>query len=270
VIGDDANTILILDRDYSQLDSKKLFDFAEKRIPKPNKSDLETSSVVTINGIDHLLILGSASTENRQKLFIIPFSGSNLDVPRIRMVNSDVFISRLRATDITEVNIEGSTVIDKKLVLSNRGNRSNITNHIIVTETNFWDHQSTAALKTMPIQIPDAFGDVPGVSELCFVGDLDLLLMALSSETTHNAYDDGAIGNSYLGWIENISQKITARMLTVDEIINLTTIHPNFKNEKIEGLCVEALTGGQLTLHLVSDNDKGESKIFRLKMNFSH
>jgi hypothetical protein len=270
LIGDDANNILLLDSDYNPLELIKLFDFNERRISKPYKSDLETSTVLTNAGADHLLILGSASTGNRERVIIIPFIDSNLDASSLRIINSAIFSSRLRTSGILEVNIEGSTAIGNKLVLSNRGNRNNTTNHIILTETNFWEHQATVALTIIPLQIPDMIDIIPGVSELCFLAELDLLLIALSSESTNNAYDDGAIGDSYLGWIKNISKKITAPIVTVDEIINLSSIHADFKNEKIEGLCIESLTGEQLILHLVSDNDKGVSKLFKLKLNISH
>ena len=267
LIGDDSNSILVLDSVYNRLDSNKLFDSTEKRIPKPIKADLETSTVITIDGRDHLLILGSASTDNREKIFIIPFLDSNPDIPHFRIINGDVFTSRLLSSDIREVNIEGSTVIDNRLILGNRRNEKSDVNHIAITELDFWERQATANLKIAILQIPAVTNDTPGISELCYVRELDMLLLAFSTERTNNAYDDGAIGNSYIGWIENISQKIQSTTLKVDEIKDLSTIHTEFKNEKIEGLCVESASGKEIILHLVSDNDMGESKLFKLKLS---
>ena len=267
LIGDDSNSILVLDSVYNRIDSNKLFDSTEKRIPKPIKADLETSTVITIDGRDHLLILGSASTDNREKIFIIPFLDSNLDIPHFRIINGDVFTSRLLSSDIREVNIEGSTVIDNRLILGNRRNEKSDVNHIAITELDFWERQATANLKIAILQIPAVTIDTPGISELCYVRELDMLLLAFSTERTNNAYDDGAIGNSYIGWIENISQKIQSTTLKVDEIKDLSTIHTEFKSEKIEGLCVESASNKEIILHLVSDNDMGESKLFKLKMS---
>ncbi|HTF19280.1 MAG TPA: hypothetical protein VK658_14460, partial [Chryseolinea sp.] len=138
-----------------------------------------------------------------------------------------------------------------------------------ITEVDFWERQASALLKIVPVKIPVVADDAPSVSELCYVDKLDMLLMVLSSEHTSNAYDDGIIGNSYIGWIENITGKMQAPILTIDQIVSLTSVHRDFNNEKVEGLCVETVNGMELTLHLVSDNDNGESKLFKIGMTLT-
>ena len=265
LIGDDANTILILDREYHQIDSWTLFSFAEKRIPKPAKVDLEASTIITVDGYDHLLIAGSGATPQREQLILIPLSGlENTCKPLI--IHNHIFVQRLQAMGIDTINIEGITSVGKNLILSNRSNRKNNSNHLIITAIDFWKHQAEAELKIMPIHIPVINNDAPGVSEICYVASEDLLLLTFSSELTDNAYDDGAIGNSYLGCIYHITRKIQQPTLAIDSIFNLTDIHSDFKNEKIEGVCVESIFGNTLILHLVSDNDLGESKLFKLSL----
>lgn len=83
---------------------------------------------------------------------------------------------------------------------------------------------------------------------------------------TGNAYEDGVTGNSYLGWISGISRKLHLPRLVADEMINLYNVHPSFQNEKIEGVCVEAVKGNKLFLHLVADNDKGTSTLFHVSL----
>jgi hypothetical protein len=270
LVGDDANTIVVLRTDYEKDYEKKLFDFKEKRIPKAVKTDLEASTFATINGTDYLLIFGSASTEQRKKVILIPFLGSDLDITRMRSVRDEAFINRLVANGIHEVNIEGATTIGKQLLLSNRGNQKNITNHFIIAEIGFWDNPFEAAVRILPVHIPEVLNDVPGVSEVCYIEALDLLLTTFSSELTSNAYDDGAIGSSYIGVSQMVSQKMSNPFLLVDSMTNLTDVHAAFKNEKIEGICVESINGNTLTLHLISDNDQGQSKLFKLKMILSH
>ncbi|MBA4056239.1 MAG: hypothetical protein C0490_16105 [Marivirga sp.] len=266
LIGDDANNILILDTHYKRIDSKKLFDFPDKRIPKPVKADLEASTLITIAGQDYLLILGSASTPSREKIFLIPFLKSGLDMPHFRVLNDEIFTRRLQVNGIDEVNIEGATMIGKNLIFSNRGNRKNITNHFIITDIGFWEHQASADLKVLPVQVPAIADDAPGISELCYVDVLDLLLISFSSELTDNPYDDGAIGNSYIGWINKFSLKIQNPDPVVEKTINLSEVHADFKNQKIEGLCVESVNDKSMIIHLISDNDQGESKLFKVKM----
>ena len=55
LLGDDARIIIILDTHYNVVDSLRLFDYPEKRIPKSQKIDLESSAIVTIAGINTLL-----------------------------------------------------------------------------------------------------------------------------------------------------------------------------------------------------------------------
>ena len=46
-------------------------------------------------------------------------------------------------------------------------------------------------------------------------------------------------------------------------MINLSDASNEFKNQKIEGICVERVSDDELLLHLISDNDNGESKLFK-------
>lgn len=105
-----------------------------------------------------------------------------------------------------------------------------------------------------------------GVSELCYVDHNDLLLLILSSEATGNACDDCAIGDSYIAWVDHISQKLDGRDISLNGIRNLSEADPAFKGEKIEGVCLSAVTDNGWYLHLVADNVQGESRLFHIKM----
>jgi hypothetical protein len=58
IIGDDASNLLILDSNLIIKDSIQLYSFAEKRIPKVVKPDLESITLIADN---KLLLLGSGS-----------------------------------------------------------------------------------------------------------------------------------------------------------------------------------------------------------------
>lgn len=267
LVGDDATNLLILDANYCKIDSIRIQSYPAKRIPKPLKADLEASVFVTIKGLEYLMIIGSASTLLREKVVLIPMAPSGLRVEQLNIISDSVFIGRIKALGITEINIEGATVIGNSLVLGNRSNRKSGVNHLIITDLDFWGRQLEANLTLIPIGIPaGAAAEFPSVSELCYWADGDLLLLTLSCEHTDNAYDDGVIGNSYLGWINNISKKMHLSLVMVDKLINLPETHENFRTEKIEGLCVEIVQGNTLTLHLISDNDNGESKLFKVNL----
>jgi hypothetical protein len=270
LVGDDATHILILDANYQRLESIHLFDHTEKRIPKIDKTDLEGSAIVTINGIHNLLIVGSASRKNRKRIIVVPFSGSGLDfkAPTHLFIKTKTFVKRIKNIGIDEVNLEGVCVLNGDLILGNRGHRRSQNNHLIITNEDFWNHQEDAKLEVRKLTLPHNTAELLGLSELCYIASMDLLLVTLTSEDTNNAFDDGAIGNSFLGWVTNAGSKINAEAIPIEEILDLSTVAPALAQQKIEGICVESLHGRDAILHLIADNDTGESRLFKIKIRF--
>jgi hypothetical protein len=270
LIGDDSTNILILDTDYRKIDSVQLFDYTEKRIPKSDKIDLEGSAIITMGGTDHLLIVGSASRKHRKRIILIPFSNGSLDFKTLQhsLHKTKDFVKRIKANEIEEINLEGVCLLKNDLVLGNRGNRASQNNHLIITDHNFWEQQDDAKLLIRKLEMPLGQPEkILGVSELCYIGEQDTLLITLTSEATQNAYDDGAIGDSYIGWIKNAASRLQSDNAVLDGIINMAEVDPVFEKEKIEGICVEQVTSDKLILHLVADNDLGESRLFKIKMD---
>lgn len=272
IIGDDATHILILDANYQKIDSVHLFHYAEKRIPKADKPDLEGSTIIEIAGLNHLLMVGSASRKNRKRIILIPFTATGLSFKE--MTNSfyktKVFIKRIKSQDIEDINLEGVCLLKDDVVLGNRGNRSMQANHLIITDRNFWEHQEDTKLFIRKLSLPPEHANkILGLSELCYIEQTDTLLITLTSEATDNSFDDGEIGNSFIGWIKEVSVKLHDNGLELDGMMDLADVDPVFEREKIEGICVEALSGSQFILHLISDNDAGESRLFNIKMSLN-
>ena len=255
----------MLDTLYNQQSLIHLFDFPEKRIPKKVKADFEASTIVHIDGEDYLLVLGSASRPNRTKGILFPLKERTIAKSQIVTVDYQQFIDRLEAIDPGKINIEGSTVINSQFMLGNRATRKNPVNKLIITADDFWKDQGNASILVSTLRLPTKQETIIGVSELCYVPFHDRLLMSLSTEGTDSSYEDGAIGDSYLGWINDTSSKIGRSVIEVDGLINLSECNSAFKGEKIEGLCVEMIANNEMTLHFVSDNDKGESTLFKVK-----
>ncbi|MGO4291245.1 DUF6929 family protein [Chitinophaga sp. RAB17] len=278
LIGDDATCILVLDRNYQVIKSVPVADAPGKRIAKAEKPDYEASALITLHGQAYLLASGSLATEKRRQLLLLPLPGgveeeatTGTQVLNAQAVNNiqrinyqDAFISQLITSGISELNIEGATVIGNTLLLSNRGNESYPVNQLILVPNGFWEQEVVPAFSVLPLTLLTPTPVFAGVSDLCYVPDKDLLLCTLSSEATTNAYDDGAIGDSYIGWIADISQKLIHTSVAMDGWLNLAEADPVFKTEKIEGICVEQIMEEELILHLVSDNDGGESRLFKV------
>lgn len=94
----------------------------------------------------------------------------------------------------------------------------------------------------------------------------DWLIFTSSTEDTDNAIDDGSIGDSYLGIIENASRKIGRKRIKVNALFNLSKLNRKFKGQKIESVCIQADKERRLKLHLVADNDKGDSYLFKIRL----
>jgi hypothetical protein len=102
------------------------------------------------------------------------------------------------------------------------------------------------------------------VSALSYLDAADILLVVLTSEETDNAYDDGMIGDSYFAWVTEATTKLQGDQIRISGMMNLSDVDDIFKNQKIEGICSEPLSNDRWVFHLVSDNDVGETRIFKI------
>ena len=103
-----------------------------------------------------------------------------------------------------------------------------------------------------------------GVSGIAYAHNSDGLVLSISTEDTRNALDDGAIGKSYLWIIKNFSSKRNWKAINPDQVIDLDSLDPKFKGQKIESVCITKETRNFLHLVLAADNDNGSSTLFKL------
>ncbi len=257
VIGDDANNLLILDSNLNPTDSINLYPFTVKRIPKSVKSDLEA---ITVTKDNKLLLVGSGSSSpTRNAAWLIDPVTKLKDSIRL-----DTFYQRLSSSGIDEINIEGICTIPGSIILCNRGSKGYPKNHLILTSDNFWKDQTNAPISLILAGSNTDSTLFNGVSGITYAKKSDRLLLTVSTEDTRNNMDDGAIGKSYLWIVENISAKKKWKAINPDKIIDLETIDPRFKAQKIESVCITKETTSFLHLVLAADNDDGSSSIFNL------
>lgn len=257
IIGDDAKTLQVLDEKFDPIDSITLYPFAGKRIPKPQKADLEA---ITVTADNKLLLAGSGSLAPTRNMawLIDPVTRQK------ESIRLDTFYQRLLSNGIREINIEGLCAIPGAMLLTNRGNKAYPKNFLILTSPTFWKNQSHAPITLIHAGSGNDSNYFNGVSGLAYAKKSDRLVMTVSTEDTHNNQDDGAIGNSYLWLVGNISAKESWKAINPDKIINLTEVDKRFKGQKIESVCVIKETGNFLHLALVADNDDGSSTLFKL------
>lgn len=258
VMGDDATNLLILDTGLNIVDSIPLLSYSEKRIPKDIKPDLEASA---LNG-DTLFLFGSGS--------LSPYRNfgwkHNLKSKDNDSINLEPLFLKAKDLGIEQINIEGACFVSGKLILVNRGNKGYPQNHLIITDEKFLNNDSSFQLFIIPFAAQKNLASFKGISGICYARESDQLIMTVSTEDTKNSYEDGAIGNSYLWIIDNISTKINSRTLGSKRVIDLEYIDARFKGQKIESGTVIDETDDLIHLAMVADNDDGSSTV--IKMSF--
>lgn len=258
--GDDAADILIMDKKWREIERVKIFDTTETRIPKSIKSDLEATTIVLQNDVPFLLVLGSGSRAQRNKAILL-----NLQSNQFTEHDISSFYQRLVDMGLKDLNIESAAVVEDLLILGNRGSKKKEGNYIIITEPTFWEHPADADIRIIPIELENEVAELSG---LTYSERNDVLLFTASTEDRDNAYDDGRIGESYFGLIENAYRKLYRKKVKINEIVTLSEIDEVFRGHKIESVCIQSEKTGRLKLHLVADNDSGGTFFFKILARF--
>jgi hypothetical protein len=262
LMGDDMSYMVIIDTNLKVFDSIRLLNQGVKRIPKDAKQDIESVSLLRIKKNPTLLLLGSGS--------IAPYRSKGWLVSVVKnekkLLELDTFYKRLLANGIKENNIEGVAAIPGGILLANRGNKSYPKNHLIFTSFNFWDNQISADIRVMKLGANSDTASFNGVSGLEYSSKSDCLLLTISTENTYSTKTDGAIGKSYLWLIKNFSAKRRMVAVNPDRIVDLDALDDRFKGHKIESLCIVSENRNEYHLVLVSDDDKGTSLLFKIRL----
>ncbi|MEO5685341.1 MAG: hypothetical protein ABIQ88_22025 [Chitinophagaceae bacterium] len=268
IVGDDSRDLLVMSKKWNKPTLINLFDTQDKKIPKSVKSDLEAMTVLSVEKKPHLLIIGSGATDKRNKALLL-----NLKNNAKKWIDLTVFYNRITATGIPVLNIEGIAEVNDYLVMVNRGNSTHPNNHLIITKSDFWKDQEKASLQTIVVDFENVnppAGLNLGISGLTYSDKHEDLFLTISTEDTPNAIDDGKIGTSYLGVIENLYRKIGREKgkIKMNHLIDLPAANKQFEGFKIESVCVQSSKDHSIKLQLVADNDKDKTHLFKVGLSW--
>jgi hypothetical protein len=260
IFGDDASHLLVLDTNYQVRDTVRFLTDTSYRIAKETKPDIESAAILKKGTTIYLYGFGSMSSPARKVFFCFPLS-QPISFKRQNSILTDT-------TAIEELNIEGAAFINGDLYFSNRANTTHTINKIIKNKfhLNQFGIASYTTVSVQEIHLPTT-KSIAGISGLYYEAEKDLLLFTASEENTPNAIDDGAIGESYLGFIPQFSRQ-KAKIIRVEKMLKLSEVSTKFQNQKIESLCVQRVMGDKMVLHLAADNDNGKSALFKLICRF--
>lgn len=255
LVGNNSKDILILDKNWKQMESVPLFNDATQHLPVRENTDLEATALVEVNSIPRLMILSSGiNGTHRNKLLLV-----NLDDHSHEETDIAVFYDRLKE-QLDHISIESASVVLGKLVLGNRGQNNTPDNTMVVTEMNFWKNQQESEIRTVQFDLPDMNGKTAGITGLSYSPVNDWLVASMSS------WQSGEISDSYLAIIENASRKVVRKKMKVNTLINLNEAHDAFRGFRITSVCIQSEKNGKVKLQLAADGDNGNSQLFRLRI----
>ncbi len=257
VMGDDAPTLLLLNRRLREKNEIRVFNVRQKRIPYAEKPDIESAAVVQSGTQKILWLLPSFSTAYRNKAITL-----NLDQ---KSSEPELHVLTLGRAGLPHTNIEGAAMMGEKLLLANRANSQSPVHYLLQYE--FSDGSiSKNPERTYTLTLPETKSTV-GLSGIEYAAQKDVLLLTVSTEMTGSATADGSIGDSYLAFVQNAKQQLSSgNTLVADTMINLTPVLKKSKPMKIESVAVQKIRGNKLWLYLAADNDDGTSHLFRISV----
>ena len=257
IFGDDAPYLLILDSQYRTFDTLHFNKATTARLSKNEKPDIESAVIIPNASEKYLYALGSLSAPLRKTAFSFPLSNP------VHWNQLDFTALAQKLAMLPELNIEGMTEVSSRLVLSNRANNTNRINKLLIFDRSLKDYSGAPDPKIIDLIIERK--KVAGISDIFYLEEDDLLFFTASEEETANAIDDGLIGESYLGWISDFSNKLQESSISPGHLINLSEVNRIFSGQKVEGLHVKKQNGSYI-FHMVSDNDNGFSRLYKLEL----
>ncbi len=260
LMGDDASSLLQLDKDFTVKDSVLIMEEnVGRRMDKASKPDLEAMTVLSYKKISILLLVGSGSADSLRSVAWLygPDGKQKIDL--------NPFYNRLKKAGIKDLNVEGLTAYPGGMILTSRGNKSFRKNLLVFTSKDFFTNQDSAEIKITAVGVNSDTGVFNGISGADYAKNSDQLLLTVSTENTYDSYNDGVIGKSYLWIINDVSRKKFTH-INPDRIIDLEEIDARFKGHKIESVCIISETRKKMELALAADDDKGETMLFKLTL----
>jgi hypothetical protein len=261
VFGDDSPMMIVLDTAHQLLDSFRIFTGEQRRLSWDTKPDIESSFMRKQNGRLHVYALSSFSSQKRNKLADVEINENG------RPISKQITDVRLGKGGLAEINIEAAASVAGKLVLGNRANNTHRINYLLVM--NSMDEKSIvdSGFRTIRLRLRRS-DKVVGLSGMCYLEEQDMLLITGSTEDTPNANTDGAIGESYVGFIKHISSKLRRKKIRANKMIPLSSVLKQDGPQKIESIASEGGSGKQVIIHLATDNDNGSSNLYKLVWTF--
>ena len=273
IIGDDSPLLYQLQADtWEQSATYPLFQtnhFANGRIPKPRKPDLECLTGVKFKNNAYLLAFGSGSTAARHTCYLVQLASAQAPKPVIQAISLQLLYGALQ-TDVAvtaggTLNLEAAAASAEHVYLLQRSVSNGPDALLIFSLPAFMTYlqQPTGPVPTysvMPFQLPQINGFKAGFSGASFFDDK--IFITASVENTNDAYLDGEVLGSFAGYIP-VQQVPGPEVRTT----RLRDANNQFYPGKVESISIIRKTAAhQYRALAITDNDNGQSEMLELEL----
>lgn len=260
-IGDNSPFLFTLDSQFSITSKTAIADtnvLKNHTIPKTQKLDFE--AVTKINN-NEIIVFGSGSKSPQRDIFIRIFLKDSIQHESYSLVDFYTELKSITSMKNAELNIEGVAFWNGKLSLFNR------TNNLIFTleYSNFLAYlnheQASPTIDITHVDLPKINGMRSGFSGAEVLAHENQIVFTSSVEAADNAYNDGEILGSFIGFLD-IS---TGNIKPTKDIFRI----PEYKTPlKVESVAYHEKVDHKTSNYvLIVDNDDDKSLIVTLSVS---
>jgi hypothetical protein len=237
----------------------------EGRVPKKHKRDFEAIAGWRQGKQTHFLIFGSGS-KLPQRSYIVQgtWQDSFKSATEVQAEPFYQHLLQMAKLGPEQLNIEGATAFDQKLILLNRGLNQSIVLDLKAFAA-YVASQCKGAAPAMDLyayHLPEINGVQVGFSGACTDLRRNRIYFCASAEDTADWIQDGEVLGSYVGWIVRPTATDGGELFAmpvVDDAGQMT-------RDKIEAIGLLPPVNGNVQLLALTDTDGGHSQLLTLEL----
>lgn len=266
IAGDDAPYVHILNNAFKltqTIQVSSLKHAEDGRLKNSEKQDLEAMVKIPWGKDEDVLIFGSGTSSKRNILIRIDYDGG--EDYKVKEYDLSKFYKHLRkesGSDKDDFNIEGAATWKDQLLLLNRElNQLCVMNSAEFRQYMKDPKKGLPNIRTYQYDLPVLDGNRSGFSGACVIPALDLLVFTAVEEHKPDWVNSKEIPGSFIGVID--LNELGNKSPVFTPVTQGTAIFPG----KIESIVCTAYNDNELDFQCVTDNDKGESLLLKVKLH---
>lgn len=263
LIGDDMPDLIRTSLAFEQFERVMLLAQADRPAPaamhKSHKADFEALTHYQQDNTSYLLVLGSGARPTRRFAYQVQLPDLSVQPLPLESLyqtwqNSPALVNG------AELNIEAVCADTTYFYIFQRGNTNQHHAMLQVKIADFLTQADTLQATHHLLNVPMLGKHAAGISGACWLGETAGFLYTASVEATANAYDDGAILGSFVGWQSAVGQPIVWQLLTTPTGAALPI--------KVEGISVVQKDSMGCHALLVTDSDGQASEVLHIRLAY--